>query len=447
MKIKFWGKKKEEKASRTAMVISSGYPSGQVWSDRDYENFAKETYMKNVIAFRCIDMIAKAVSFVPWKIVRETENGEKETVYDHPFNSILKKANPLNSWMSLTYAFISYFCMSGNSFMERIIIDNNDKVKTIKELWVLRPDRMTINVDNKSGILKGYTYTYAGNNINYEVDRVSMQSDIFHMKSFHPLDDFWGMAITEPAANKIDTSNSMDKWNKTLTDKQGRPSLLLFFEESLSDEQFERVQKEVKENIEGAENAGRTQIIEGARDAKPYGWSPSEMDWIKSNLELTRSVCIAWGVPPQLLGIPDISTYSNYSEARTSFWEDTVIFYLDLYRNGLDAWLFPEESLNLCYVLDDIPAMQYKRDLLWDRSQKSDFLTINEKRAMVGFDEIEGGDFVLQPASMIPLGMEEETEDDIEQEEEEIRRQLLEEDFTGDQINVLMEKEKNGKHI
>ncbi|MEZ5874509.1 MAG: hypothetical protein R3D30_06665 [Hyphomicrobiales bacterium] len=42
--------------------------------------------------------------------------------------------------------------------------------------------------------------------------------------------------------------------------------------------------------------------------------------------------------------------------------------------------------------LDAIEALSTEREALWARVQASDFLTVNEKRAAVGYGEIDGGD-------------------------------------------------------
>jgi len=73
---RFFLKRIESKVSRASGAIATGIPGGVVWPDRNYENFAKETYMKNVIAYRCIDLIAKSASSVTWKLFKKT--GEKK---------------------------------------------------------------------------------------------------------------------------------------------------------------------------------------------------------------------------------------------------------------------------------------------------------------------------------------------------------------------------------
>lgn len=394
-----WFRRKSARTRYAAMNMASG---SAVWSDRNYENFTKESYMKNVVAFACIDKIAKAVSMVPWAISSVKKDGEKERLHDHYFSSLLNRANSDESWMMFLYGTVSYLCMSGNAFVERVSPDTGPNRGLAKELWALRPDRMGFELDNQ-GYRSAYIYKVNSTEIRYPVDPVTGVSDVMQIKMFHPLNDNWGMSPIEPAARKIDSSNSMDDWNKKLIDNTGRPGMLLFFKEALSDKQYERLKKSIRADMEGSSNAGKTHLLEGATDAKPYGFSPTEMDWINSNLALARGICIAWGVPPQLIGIPDVSTYSNYQEARTAFYEDTVMFYLQLLSSSFNAWLFKANDFVLEYLLDDVPAMQYKRAMRWERAQSSTFLEINEKRKLVGYDEKDYGDVLLVPAGMVPI--------------------------------------------
>lgn len=401
--MKAWDWIRERFSRKNTAVMTSGGGSAASWSERDFENFAKEAYMKNVIAYACIDKIAKSTSMVPWNISTVAEDGTKEIQTTHPFNNVLSRANPEHSWMMHLYGTVSFLCLAGNTFVQRVAPDTGANAGQPRELWYLRPDRMSFILDPNTGKKVGYEYRVAGRKQVFEIDPVTGQSDIMQIKLFHPTNDHWGLSAVEPSARKIDTQNSLDNWNKKLIDNTGRPGMLLMFKDGLTDKQYERLRAAAREDMEGPANAGRTHILEGATDAKPYGFSPQEMDWINGNLELARSICMAWGVPPQLIGIPDVSTYANFQEARAAFYEDTVMFYLNLLHAEYNAWIFPRGEVQLDYMLDDVPAMQHKRDLRWKRAQESEFLKINEKRALVGYDEDESGDVLLAPANMLPL--------------------------------------------
>jgi phage portal protein BeeE len=118
-------------------------------------------------------------------------------------------------------------------------------------------------------------------------------------------------------------------------------------------------------------------------------------------------IALTQDTPPQLLGIPGDSTFVNFEQAQLYFWENTVLQELDAVLEYLNAWLLPMHGANLRLTFDEdsIRALEPKRELMFKRAEKADFLTINEKRQMVGFDEVEGGDIVLQPQNMMPLDM------------------------------------------
>ena len=57
--------------------------------------------------------------------------------------------------------------------------------------------------------------------------------------------------------------------------------------------------------------------------------SPRDMDFINAKYASARDVAFAFGLPPQMLGIPGDNTYSNLAEARLALWEQTILPMLD----------------------------------------------------------------------------------------------------------------------
>jgi HK97 family phage portal protein len=410
------------RAVKSAVYTGAAYLSlGPVsWPNRDFDNFAKEAYLKNLISYRCIDMIAKSVSSVPWSIKKVTADGDVE-VLNHPFVSVMRRPNPMQSWQQWLYNTISYYLLDGNSFLLRVGPTSGVNQKTVRELYCLRPTQMKILKNENTNDITGYEYQKTANLIlTYDIDPISGQCDVIHIKTFNPLDDVWGVSPVEPAAREIDTNNAAADWHKSLLDNQARPGMVLLFERNLSDTQYDRLSKDMRDKREGASNAGKTLILEGAKDVKPYGFSPSEMDFIEGNRDKARMIASAFGVPAQLLGIRGDQTFANFEQARTIFWEDTVIYYLNLIKAELNAWLFDnDEQIFLDYDVEDVPALAYRQEVKWKRANDASFITTNEKREMTGYGVVEGGDDILVQASLIPLGQEPEvpeespvTEDD-----------------------------------
>jgi len=146
-------------------------------------------------------------------------------------------------------------------------------------------------------------------------------------------------------------------------------------------------------------------LLEGGLDWTAMGLSPSDMGIIDAKSSSARDVALALGVPPQLLGIPGDNTYSNYAEARLAFWEDTVLPLMYLIIEDWNAWLAEPYGVEIRADLDEIPAIAEKRNAMWEMADRSTDLTINERRALKGYEPIEGGDVVLVNATQVPINM------------------------------------------
>ena len=415
------------KSSAVAATLVTGLgQGGALWTPRRYDLYAKATYMTNVIAFRCIDEIAKSVASINWELFKENSDGEQVKIDNHPILPLLRRANPDDSFHFFMLKATAFLVLSGNTFIERVSPDTGPNAGIPKELYVLRPDRMKILVNPNTGAITGYEHTVNGRKVVFETDPITMQADVLHVKGFNPIDDFWGSGPTEPAARQIDTNNEAVKWQKSLLENQGRPGLIFTIKGFLGEKQKEQMIQQLNDKYSGAASAGKNLIVEtggdgvnsssmGGMDVKPYGFTPTEMDWLESNNALARTIAFAYGVPPQIIGIPGDNTFSNQKEARLAFWETTVFYYTGHMGGELNNWFFDRDSgLFLKPNLNIVPALEARREILWDRAEKATFITINEKRRMVGLEDDPNGDVILIPATMLPLGQElnEDTDED-----------------------------------
>ena len=275
----------------------------------------------------------------------------------------------------------------------------------MRELYQLRPDRMKI-VPGANGFPQRFVYDVNGRKVSYDVDPRTLQSDVRHIKTFNPTDDWYGMSPIEAGAYAVDQHNEAASWIQSLLQNSARPSgaLVSNSEQPLGDDAFHRLKVQMDEQYSGARNAGRPMLLEGGLDWKEMGLSPVDMQLIETKYSAARDISLSLGVPPQLLGIPGDNTYSNYQEARLAFWEDTVIPLLDLIAADWSSWLGNGE-IELRPDLDQVPAIVEKKQTLWQMVEVSTSLTINEKRDAMGYEPIDGGEQLFVPMSNIPLSL------------------------------------------
>lgn len=394
-----FGKKPvEQKESAVGKTIFNAMPKPK-WMSRKYKSFADEGYTKNVIAFQAINKKAQAVADIPFVL----KNKRGEEVTEHPVLSLLENPNPMQSKTEFLKDLVGFFDISGNGYIERVVVRGETK-----EMYVLRSDRVAI-VPSATGIPSAYIYKNSnaqGDSIRFDCDTMTGACDVRHLKTFNPLDDWYGMSPIEAGAWSIDQHNESNKWTQSLLQNGGAPSSVLEIpkESNVSDEAFNRLKAEIDEQVAGSANAGRPLVMEGGMTWKTIGFSPEQMSVLNTKYASARDISLAIGVPPLLLNIPGDSTYSNYQEARLAFYEESVIPLANYIRDELNSWIIPDGyTLELDY--DKIPAIAEKRMKLWDMADNSQDLTINERRELKGFEPIDGGNEVFVSSTAIPIGL------------------------------------------
>ena len=396
--------RKDSAAGPLVYMQTLGRPA---WTPRDYASLAKESYMQNAIAYRCVRMIAEASASVPFLLYE----GEDE-LEEHPLMELLKKPNPFESGEQLWDGFYSFMKIAGNTYLEAVLLDGQ-----VRELYVLRADRMKVQLGPR-GYPSGYEYTVGQQKLLYAVPDPGKQLPIMHLKEFHPLDDWYGMSPVEAGAFAVDVHNAAGGFNKALLDNQARPSGALVYaptqenaDPSLTDKQFQRLKEEIEEKYSGRENAGKPMILDGGLDWKEMSVNPKDMEFIEGKREAAREIALSFGVPPQLLGIPGDNTYSNYQEANRAFYRQTVLPLVSRTCQALSNFFAPTygETLRVWYDEDAIPALSEEREKVWERVIKADFLTTNEKREATGYepyepkDDTPPGDLIMVQSSQVPL--------------------------------------------
>jgi len=396
----------EAKASATQTLISMQNLGQAVWTPRRYDELAKESYQKNVVAYKAINELITAAEQAPW-YVQKLVDGEWKDDPSSDLAKLIAQPNPQQSAPSFFGALVGYFAIAGNAYVEGV---KPSPGKPPRELYVLRPDRMKV-LPGSSGPA-GYVYTVNRS----EKKWVAQENAIRHIKTFHPLDDWYGMSPIEAAAFSIDLHNGSLAWNKALLDNGAKPSGALVYApkrenapDFLPDDQYTKLKEQMEKLYTGKANAGRPMLLEGGLTWMPFSLTPADMDYINAKNTTARDICTAWGVPPQLLGIPGDNTYSNMKEARQALWEQKVLPMLYKIRDEMNGWLAPQfSSGNAQYRImideDDITALAPRREEKWKKLQEASFLTINEKRKALDYEEIDGGDVLYQSATLIPVG-------------------------------------------
>lgn len=409
-----------------------------------YQDLAKEGYLKNAIVYRCVNEISKGASAVPFVI----KAGE-QIVEQHPLIDLLNRPNPLQSYSEFFNSLYGYVLLSGNAYILKV----GSELGQPKELHQLRPDRINIK-GGGNPIPEKYEYILNGRvHQTYLVDQENGFSELKHVKLWNPLDDYYGLSPMSAAAIEVDQFNMSSKHNVNLLQNGARPSGAVIFKPkddagfnvNLTESQRQQLLTDLNNRFSGSGNAGRPMLLEGDFDWKEMGLSPKDMDFAQLKNMSATDIALCFGVPSQLVGVPDGQTYSNVAEARLALYEETIIPYLRKISSDLNEWLVPmfDERFRLEFDIDSIPALSERRRKIYENvtsAVREGIMTRNEARGIIGLEPVQGADELYVSANLFPIG-----DEGVEQPENPVNEEDLEdydEDEVDKEIDFLLQEEK-----
>lgn len=397
-----------------AIIISLTYGSpAKTWEK--YEDYVEEGYLKNSTVGDCLDYIARAVGGIDWFSVKKDSGGKEKAVDNSDFTKLINHPNPFVKGKAEFFKeLILYLYLSGNEYMQRAPL-NTEKVKeqVVKELYNLRPDRMSIVKGTGAERIGGYKYTINSTDKgkDYKAD------EIMHIKFFNPLDDWYGVTPLKRIEYEIDQTNEAQLWNYNLLRNGGVPQVVLLVKKTLEATDKTAIQKAIKERYGGGKNAGKWAVIDNAGEVeiKTLGLSPLAMQWLDGLYFTKAQIAVTLGVPPELIGDTAHKIFNNYKEARKSFYEDTVLPFMDWQQESLNGFLSPFfNGEELRYDKDDIEALAEARSIKYVDAiagWNAGLLRRNEARDLMQQSSIKGeDDFKPAPTGFGMLSMNKKME-------------------------------------
>tara|TARA_Y100000004_G_scaffold134134_1_gene151645 strand:- start:14875 stop:16929 length:2055 start_codon:yes stop_codon:yes gene_type:complete len=390
-----------------SMMGYFGIPSNKV-RDYDYHDLADEGYLQNAIVYRCVNEISKGASAVAIQVFAGDDLLER-----HPLLDLLNRPNPLQSRSEFISALSGYLLLSGNCYILK-----TGNAGPPQELHFLRPDRVEINSSRNKTIPDSYDYKVNGKvSASYPIDPETGKSDVKQLKLWNPLDDYYGASPLFAAAVEVDQHNLASNHNINLLSNGARPSGAVVFKPkddqgfsvSLSESQRQQLLTDLNNRFQGSHNAGRPLLLEGDFDWKEMSLSPKDMDFLNLKHMAATDIALCFGVPSQLVGVPDAQTYANVAEARLALYEETIIPHLRQIESDFNEWLTPMygEGLEMRFDIDSIPALAERKRKTYENMVSAvnmGILSRNEAREELGRSPVDGGDDLYISAALIPIG-------------------------------------------
>ncbi len=212
--------------------------------------------------------------------------------------------------------------------------------------------------------------------------------------------------------------------NVSLLENGARPSLIVNFKDNINEDEARARKQFLQEQIGGAENSGGIIATFAAdMDIKEAGISNKDMDYQNLDNIARNAIYLRYKIPLPLVSL-DASTFNNMSQAVFHLYDRAVLPEADKIFQALTHLLMPRFGLDpaetwITYDPETIDALRGRTLEELKTRKELNLETTNELRdSLSGREPIEGGDVLYQNASLVPVGTDMFTDDNVDTEEE-----------------------------
>ena len=387
----WWPFSKDDKQYEASVSIPVGTESsGFSQPPNDYKAYGKNGYNKDELIYACIRELANAAVEPRYYIEAFNRDNEPFEVPTSPLGDLLYKPNNTQDLYELIDQLIVQLYIAGNAYLYK----ERGQSGRIAQVYLLRPDRMSVKSTEKEGVI-GYEYSIDGSA--YDLPA----SDVQHLKlGVNPNNDLYGLSPLTVLASTINLDLSMIQYAKAFFMNAGVPSGMLKLKKRLqTQEEANTIRSRWRSQFSTPSNYNSLAILDEDASYEPLSVDPGNMAMPELRDTIETRICMAFGIPPIVIGTNiglARSTYSNYKEARRSFWDETMIGLINKITRFLNYAIADEFPGNEKIAVDyaQVRSLLDDKDSLTTRitSQFRDgIITLNEARTGLGYDPLDDG--------------------------------------------------------
>jgi HK97 family phage portal protein len=363
------------------------------------EAIGPKTALKVIAYFAAMRAIAEDIASVPLILYRRSEGSGRERAVEHPTHKLLHDApNPEMSAMSFRETLTQHAINKGNGYAEIERLGNRPAA-----LWPMDPDRVTVKRDEDGRIAYEIRQPITGGTRTLQMDQV------FHLHGLG-YDGLVGYSLAKVAAEDLGAALAAVKGSAANFGSGSRPGgVLNAGPKKMEAIALERLRQQWEAMYSGAENKGKTAILEEGWSFTPITSTNKDAQYLELQMYLVEVMARLLRVPPSKIGHNVHGRYSNTEQQAIDYVGDAI-------RPWAVRW---EEEIGRKLILPKTEANYFAEHLLdglmrgdataRSARQKTLFYmgvaTINEIRAWENMNPIkgEGGDTHWMQVSLQPL--------------------------------------------
>jgi HK97 family phage portal protein len=322
-----------------ARAVSTWQENRPLPKAEDYATLAEDGYRRNSIVYACVRTACEAGAEPELCVKVPMEDDEPAKLPDAaPIAKLLNRPNPQQGQFEMLDVMAMHLQIAGNAYVHKV----RNKAGAVAQLWLLRPDRVSI-VPDKTGAIVRYEH---------KIDESATKgdpldpADVIHLTyGPDPLDDYYGLSPLVAAARLGDLDNNAVDMMRAFFLNAGVPLSMMKLKGRVKKEEREKLGLQMKEKFTGIRGWFNWFIGDDDVDIVQLGINPKDFDLSGVFSQSETRLAMTFGVPPILIGSAiglERSTYANYREARRALWEGRLTSLFTRIGDKLTHGLAPE---------------------------------------------------------------------------------------------------------
>jgi len=354
-----------------------------------------DSYKTSYIVSACLDAIQTNTANMEPKLYKAQKNKKVKEVYSHEILDLLYKVNPFTTFrqqISLTQLCLD---LIGSAYWLKV----RDKRGQVIELWLLRPDLVMPKAENGEYI-SYYEYTGRGITERFDIN------DVVPFLNPNPVDARLGQSKIQPEIDLIRSQVFSTKWNMNFFYKEARPDAIMNIKgrKPLTKEDKTEIYKDWDSKFGGYQKAHNFSILQGDVDYKILSNTQKDMDFVNLDSSMAQNIMTGLRVPKPVL-CPDIGNKSTVDGAIYIFMSQVIEPNQKKIIDTLNEFLVGDFDYTLFLDIESpVPEDEELKAKIYAEYVDKGIMTRNEVREKLGLPKLDGGDDVLVPVILVPLG-------------------------------------------
>ena len=343
---------------------------------------------KSLYINRAIEKRGEKVGQTQFQLFR----GDTELTDNH-FLNLLDKPNQTLTGDQFFKLASKYKDATGECWIEKVGVFVNKPTS----LELLNPARITKNYNAERTAIVSVTYTELGGQT-----RTIPFEDLIYWYNPLPKEPLEGESILMAGIRAIEADITLQEYQHRIAVNGGKlDGVFRFKDPNLNRSQLKELKETFKESLADAKETDNILFVGGGAEYQNTGLSPAELGYLETRKMLADDMARLTGVPNAVMGVTSGETFANSDASIRIFLRETIKPIVEDLVNVLNWHLIPNE-LDLRFIDPTPEDVENKLNVL-KTAEQTNTLTINERREILGYEAIEGGDDIMVPFAKTPL--------------------------------------------